>query len=92
MSSVLYAQPYVGRARAVVVEDNVIAAKPTLSELSLVERGALLAPYIGYALIAVALLLTAGLARRLYARYRHENVAVVAPVRVDPRSLRKRGL
>ena len=89
MSTVLRAQPYLRRAAvATDAVDSIIAAQPTIAELSFMERGERIAPYVAYVLLGVAALLALGLARRLYARYRLENIPTVTRVAADPRSLR----
>ena len=97
MSNVLHAEPYVRRARrqaAAVVSDapDVIVSEPRVDELSVTEKVNLARPYIAALLLLVAAIVAYGLARRLYARYRRENVPSVTRAPMDRRSLRRAAL
>lgn len=80
----------IGRVRPIVRQAPIIASMPTVAELSLHERVNLIRPYLALVFYVIALTLVIGLSRRLYQRYRKENIVETKAQPMDRRSLRKR--
>jgi len=94
MSNVIHAEPYVRRRAAAVAVDapDIIVSEPRMAELSMTERVDLTRPYVAAVLLLLAAFFACGLARRLYARYRAENMPSVTRTAMDRRSLRREAL
>lgn len=93
MSNIIAAEPYVRPAATVVPGGaKVLVAPVRPSELSFVERIDQVRPYVAATLWLVVAALVVGLVRRLYMRYRDENVPLAVPQAFDRSSLRRRKL